>query len=219
MKIQPVKNRFAFAPKKYAAYCLLLLTAFLGVVSSGCTRFEFNQAKLNAEKALKQQKAANTKCAANQPCECQTSTTTNADKSAPQSDLVTRLDDTLTKTKEAKAWPRSEYDHCKRRMPYQFTVVSVSPTIVIGAPMTPLSGVACAANNSAINCLRSKKFMGYYEVDNQLTNAPGLVWFSPEHGPRLFDVPTHANSIYLMIGGQSARLKRKGDQWIFIRKH
>ena len=219
MKIQLVKNRFAFVPKKYAAYCLLLLTTCLGVTLSGCTRFEFNQAKINAEKVLKQQKASNTKCAANQPCECQTSSTTSADKSAPQSDLVAQLDDTLAKTKEAKGWPVSEYDHCKRKMPYHFTVVSVSPTIVIGAPITPLSGAACSANNSTINCLRSKKFMGYYEVGNQLTNAPGLVWFSPEHGPRLFDVPAHANSIFLMIGGQSVRLKRKGDLWVFARKH
>lgn len=205
MKIQLVKNRFAFAPKKYSASCLLLLTVLWGLALSGCTRFEFNQAKSNAEKALKQQKAANTKC--------------TAGNSLPQPGLVAQLDDTLAKTKESKAWPFSENDHCKRKMPYHFTVVSVSPTIVVGAPVTAVSGANCSANNASINCLRSAKFTGYYDVDSKFTHAPGLVWFSPEHGPRLFDVPAHANSIFLMIGGQSVRLKRKGDQWVFARKH
>ena len=205
MKIPQIKNPVACASKKYFSHGLLLLTLCLGLALSGCSRFEFNQAKSNAEKLLKQPAKAEKTC--------------TTDSSAPASDLVARLDDTLLKTKESKTWPLSENDRCKRKIPYHFTVVSVSPIIVIGAPAKSSPSSRCSTNNAAINCLRSKKFMGDYEVDSKLTHTPGLVWFSPEHGPRLFDVPAHANSIYLMIGGQSARLKRKGDQWIFIRKH
>ena len=205
MKIPQIKNPIACVSQKYSSHGLLLLALCLGFALSGCSRFEFNQAKSNAEKLLKQPAPAEKTCP--------------TDSSAPASDLVARLDDTLLKTKESKTWPRSENDRCKRQIPYHFTVVSVSPTIVIGAPAKLSSSSRCSANNAAINCLRSKKLAGYYEVDSKLTHTPGLVWFSPEHGPRLFDVPAHANSIYLMIGGQSARLKRKGDQWIFVRKH
>ena len=205
MKIPQIKNPIACVSQKYSSHSLLLLALCLGFALSGCSRFEFNQAKSNAEKVLKQPVSAEKTCA--------------TETSAPSSDLVARLDDTLLKTKESKTWSRSENDRCKRQIPYHFTVVSVSPTIVIGAPVKSSSSSRCSANNAAINCLRSKKLAGYYEVDSKFTHTPGLVWFSPEHGPRLFDVPTHANSIFLMIGGQSARLKRKGDQWIFVRKH
>jgi hypothetical protein len=204
MKIPPIKSPTSFASKTYSVQGLLILSLCFGLALSGCSRFEFNQAKSNAEKMLKQPTLAE------KPCP--------ADNSALASDLVSRLDDTLLKTKESKTWPFSEYDRCKRKMPYHFTVISVSPIVVIGAPITKLSGATFAANSLAINCLRSKKFMGYYEVDNQLANARGLVWFSPEHGPRLFDVPSHANSIFLMISGQSVRLKRKGDLWVVSNK-
>lgn len=205
MKIPQIKKSITCASKTYSSQGLLILTLCFGLALSGCSRFEFNQAKSNAEKLLKQPALAEKSCP--------------VDNSAPASDLVARLDDTLLKTKESKTWPLSENDRCKRQIPYHFTVVSVSPTIVIGAPAKSSSSSRCSTNNAAINCLRSKKLAGYYDVDSQFPHTSGLVWFSPEHGPRLFDVPAHANSIFLMIGGQSVRLKRKNNLWLMSNKH
>jgi hypothetical protein len=135
------------------------------------------------------------------------------------SDLVSRLDKTLFDTKESKAWPVSATDHCLHKLPYHFTVVSTSPAIVIGSPVTFSANNQCSTNSASINCLRSKLFDGYYEVDNTFTHTPQMVWFSPEHGARLFDVPSQANSIFLLINGKSIRLKRKGNEWRFSEKN
>lgn len=188
----------------YLSSQIIASTLFLVLSLSGCNRYGSKTSKTDTHELATPRATNASQCAQNK---------------AGGSDLVFRLDETLSKTKESKSWPVSNSDHCKRKTPYHFTVVSVSPTIVIGSPAKSSRTSHCSSNNAAINCLRSKKFMGYYEVDNKFTHTPGLVWFSPEHGPRLFDVPAHANSIFLMIGGQSARLKRKGDQWVFIRKH
>lgn len=100
MKIPQIKNSIACVSKKYSSQGLLILTLCLGFALSGCSRFEFNQAKSNAEKLLKQPAPAEKTCP--------------TDSSAPASDLVARLDDTLLKTKESKTWPRSENDRCKQ---------------------------------------------------------------------------------------------------------
>jgi len=135
------------------------------------------------------------------------------------SDLVSRLDKTLFDTKESKAWPVSATNHCLHKLPFHFTVVSISPAIVIGSPVTFSANNQCSTNSASINCLRSKLFDGYYEVNNTFTHTSQMVWFSPEHGARLFDVPSQANSIFLLINGKSIRLKRKGSEWRFSEKN
>jgi len=135
------------------------------------------------------------------------------------SDLVSRLDKTLFDTKDAKSWPVSATNHCQHKLAYNFTVVSTSPAIVIGSPITFSANNQCSTNSAAMNCLRSKLFDGYYVVDDSFMHTPKMVWFSPEHGARLFDVPAQANSIFLLINGKSIRLKRKGNEWHFSQKN
>jgi hypothetical protein len=128
------------------------------------------------------------------------------------SDLTAQLDDTLLQTKEAQTWPlNSDGQH---KFPYRFTILSLSPTIVVGYPITSSAADRC------ISCsyLRSERFSGRYAIATQFAYSSGLVWFSPEHGARLFKVPTHANSVFFVIAGQSAQLKRKGNNWLFTRR-
>ena len=165
----------------------------------GCTRFEAETPKKN-NLPVKSPALIQQACAI--PAD---------DKS---SDLVTRLDSTLLKTKEAKGWSVSDIDRCRHKFPYRFIVVSSSPAVVIGLPTKSSSDATCLS----VNCLRSKRFIGYYEVADKFTHVPGLVWFSPEHGARLFDVPPHANSIFLMLNGKTVRLKKKGNEWMLSKR-
>ncbi|WP_024871458.1 hypothetical protein [Tolumonas lignilytica] len=200
---------------KHFIYGRVILSILLGgLLLSGCSRFESGQNQSAAHNAKPSANLQNA-CASKYQCECQNTSETHSDTHISKTDLVAQLDDTLARTKAIQAWPFSKIDHCRREFPYHFTVVSINPAIVVGAPVQSSSAATC----TSINCLRSRKFIGYYEVDDQFTNEPGLVWFSPEHGPRLFDVPAHANSIFLLIGGKAVRLKRKGNQWHLSRKN
>ena len=128
------------------------------------------------------------------------------------SDLTAQLDDTLLQTKEAQTWPlNSDGQH---KFPYRFTILSLSPTIVVGYPITSSTADRCVS----CSYLRSERFSGRYAIATQFAYSSGLVWFSPEHGARLFKVPTHANSVFFVIAGQSAQLKRKGNNWLFTRR-
>jgi len=128
------------------------------------------------------------------------------------SDLTAQLDDTLLQTKEAQAWPLNGKG--QRQLPYRFTILSLSPTIVVGYPITSSNADRCVS----CSYLRSERFAGRYAIATQFAYSSGLVWFSPEHGARLFKVPTHANSVFFVIAGQSAQLKRKGNNWLFTRR-
>lgn len=189
-------------PARHACRFLLATLLCSGLALSGCTRFEPDAAKNSAQSTLKQPSLPGQTCS----------------PARPQTGLVGLLDETLAKTKEAKAWPVSKSDRCKHQFPYHFTVISVSPVLVIGTPLTSPAKANCVSGNASIHCLRSERFAGRYEVADTFTHASGLVWFSPEHGPRLFDIPQHAKSMYLLINGKSLRLKRKGNQWVFAHK-
>ena len=128
------------------------------------------------------------------------------------SDLTAQLDDTLLQTKEAQTWPLNSKG--QRQLPYHFTILSLSPTIVVGYPITSSTADRCVS----CSYLRSERFSDRYAIATQFAYSSGLVWFSPEHGARLFKVPTHANSVFFMIAGQSAQLKRKGNNWLFTRR-
>lgn len=128
------------------------------------------------------------------------------------SDLTAQLDDTLLQTKEAQAWPLNSKG--QRQLPYRFTILSLSPTIVVGYPITSSTADRCVS----CSYLRSERFSDRYAIATQFAYSSGLVWFSPEHGARLFKVPTHANSVFFMIAGQSAQLKQKGNNWLFTRR-
>lgn len=199
MKIPPFKKPAVTAPVRPSYRWLLAVLLCSGLALSGCTRFEPDAAKSGAQSTLKQSPLPEQQCA----------------PVRPQSGLVAQLDDTLAKTKEAKQWPLSKSDRCKRQFPYHFTVISVSPILVIGTPVTSPADTNCISGNTSIHCLRSEQFAGRYEVADSFAHVPGLVWFSPEHGPRLFDIPQHAKSMFLLINGKSLRLKRKGTQWRF----
>lgn len=162
----------------------------------GCTRFESEAPKKETSSPVKPPAVVQQTCA--------------TDDKGATSDLVSRLDATLLQTKEAKSWPVSDIDHCRRKFPYRFIVVSSSPAVVMGLPVKSPSEATCLS----VNCLRSKRFIGYYEVEERFTSVPGLIWFSPEHGARFFDVPPHANSMFLMLAGKSVRLKKKGNEWM-----
>lgn len=182
----------------------LILTCCIGIVLSGCSRFEFNQTKSNTEKNLKHSTSKEKVCVVE-------------DNSTPTT-LVDRLDATLMQMKESKTWAKSTSDACKKELPYRFTVISVAPIVAMGVPDNRQVNSHCVQNSAAINCLRSKRFTGYYQVDNKFMHATNLVWFSPEHGPRLFEIPAQAKSMFMMIGGQSIRLKRKDNWWSFAKK-
>ncbi len=199
MKTQLFKYPVGSVPVRHSYRFLLAVMFCSGLALFGCTRFEPDAAKSGTQSTLKPSPLPEQQCA---PVRL-------------QSGLVAQLDDTLAKTKEAKQWPLSKSDRCKRQFPYHFTVISVSPILVIGAPVTSPADTNCISGNTSIHCLRSERFAGRYEVADSFAHAPGLVWFSPEHGPRLFDVPTHAKSMFLLINGKSLRLKRKGTQWRF----
>ena len=132
------------------------------------------------------------------------------------SDLTAQLDDTLLQTKEAQTWPQN--DNGQRQLPYRFTILSLSPTIVVGYPITSSAADRCLSAGASCNYLRSERFSGRYAIATQFAYSSGLVWFSPEHGARLFKVPAHANSVFFVIAGQSAQLKRKGNNWLFTRR-
>ena len=199
MKMSLFKKPDGLVPERSSYRWLLAVLLGSGLALSGCTRFEADAAKSSAQSTLKQPALTEQQCT----------------PARPQSGLVAQLDDTLAKTKEAKHWPSSKSDRCKRQFPYHFTVISVSPILVIGTPVTSPADMNCIAGNTSIHCLRSERFAGRYEVADSFAHAPGLVWFSPEHGPRLFDIPQHAKSMFLLINGKSLRLKRKGTQWRF----
>ena len=130
--------------------------------------------------------------------------------------LISRLDDTLAKTAETHHWPKTS-NQCKSRFPYDFKIVSVQPPIVIGIPK-PVDEVGCSPITEPLNCLRSSVFDGSYEIARQFKHSTELVWFSPDHGPRLFKVPSHAKSMFLMISGHSFRMRRQGDTWKVLSK-
>ncbi|MDD2343919.1 MAG: hypothetical protein PHV54_13685 [Tolumonas sp.] len=132
------------------------------------------------------------------------------------SDLTAQLDDTLLHTKEAQAWPLN--NNGQHKFPYHFTILSLSPTIVVGYPLQPSAADHCSSVGASCNYLHSERFAGRYEIATQFAYSSGLVWFSPEHGARLFKVPAHANSVFFVIAGQSAQLRRKGNNWLFTRR-
>ncbi len=202
MKTQLFKKPVGTVPVRHSYRFLLAVMFCSGLALSGCTRFEPDAAKNSAQSTLKQPTLPEQQCTSVRP----------------QSGLVAQLDDTLAKTKEAKRWPLSKADRCKHQFPYHFTVISVSPILVIGTPVTSPADTNCISGNTSIHCLRSERFAGRYEVADSFAHAPGLIWFSPEHGPRLFEVPLNAKSMFLLINGKSLRLKRKGNQWVFTGK-
>lgn len=220
MKIKPFTSltRADLTPMQYFYNHMKLLVLFCGLALYGCSRFESDQARGHAQQALKQLASSGQKCAKDRACDCEQAVADASAKKVSPSGLVAKLDDTLSQTKEFKRWPLSGTGRCQRQLPYHFTVISVSPLLVIGSPVKSLADANCSASDSPLTCLRSKRFAGNYEIANKFTHTPGLVWFSPEHGPRLFDVPQHAKSMYLLINGKSLRLKRKGNQWMFSRK-
>ncbi len=220
MKIKPFTRltRSDLTPMQYVYNHMKLMVLFCGLALYGCSRFESDQARGHAQQALKPQASSGQKCAKDRACDCEQAIADASAKKVAPSDLVAKLDDALSQTKEFKSWPLSGAERCQRKLPYHFTVISVSPILVVGTPVTSLADANCSASDSPLNCLRSKKFAGNYEIANKFTHAPGLVWFSPEHGPRLFDIPQHAKSMYLLINGKSLRLKRKGNQWMFTHK-
>ena len=153
-------------------------------------------------------------CAANRArdSDCQWAFADSQDNKIQLSDLTAQLDDTLLRTKEAQTWPLNGKG--QRQLPYRFTILSLSPTIVVGYPITSSTTDRCVS----CSYLRSERFAGRYAIATQFAYSSGLVWFSPEHGARLFKVPTHANSVFFVIAGQSAQLKRKGNNWLFTRR-
>lgn len=175
---------------------VLLMTTLL---VSGCSRFEFQ---------TKGSKPTSAKSAAAKQDTCPAPFASGT--------LITRLDDTLAKTAETQHWPKTA-DQCKSRFPYDFKIVSVQPPIVIGIPKT-MDEVGCSPISEPLNCLKSSVFDGSYEIATQFKHSTQLVWFSPDHGPRLFKVPSHAKSMFLMIGGHSFRMRRQGDTWRVLNK-
>lgn len=132
------------------------------------------------------------------------------------SDLVQQLDQTLMNASETQGWPVGQNQ--KRKMAYNFTILSIEPTIAVGYPvMGTAASSGCTALFPRGNCLASGKFDGYYRIGTSVPSIPGLAWFSPEHGNRLFSVPQHSNSIFFMINGHEARMKRAATQWSFNR--
>lgn len=148
--------------------------------------------------------------------QCQWAYATATGERVLVSDLVTQLDETLLNMREVQAWPMSEGQH---KFPYRFTILSIFPTIVVGYPLTTYSSAHCASGVVLGSCLPSGRFAGNYALATSVAAVPGLVWFSPEHGARLFKVPPHANSVFFMINGESARMKRQGSKWVFSRKN
>ncbi len=169
------------------------------LIVSGCSRFEFQtkkpESKLSRSGVMKQDA-------------CPTALAGGT--------LISRLDETLAKTVETKHWPKIA-NQCKSRFPYDFKIVSVQPPIVIGIPKS-IDEVGCSPITEPLNCLSSSVFDGNYEIVRQFKHSTELVWFSPDHGPRLFKVPSHAKSMFLMIAGHSFRMRRQGDTWKVLTK-
>ncbi len=156
------------------------------------------------------------KCAgSNSDKQCQWAYEDAAGEKVMVSELVAQLDDTLANTRESRTWPVIDG---QQQLPYRFVILSVSPTIVVGYPAKADSSVRCNTGVSLGHCLPSARFAGNYALATQISAVPGLVWFSPEHGARLFKVPDHTNSVFFMINGQSAKMKRLGTKWQFSRK-
>ncbi|WP_316677343.1 hypothetical protein [uncultured Tolumonas sp.] len=157
-------------------------------------------------------------CAANRArdSDCQWAFADSQDNKIQLSDLTAQLDDTLLHTKEAQTWPLN--NNGQHKFPYHFTILSLSPTIVVGYPIPPSAADHCSSVGSSCNYLHSERFAGRYEIATQFAYSTDLVWFSPEHGARLFKVPPHANTVFFAIAGHSAQLKRKGNGWLFTRR-
>ena len=216
MKIKPFTSltHADLAPMQYFYNYMKLLVLFCGLALYGCSRFESDQARGHAQQALKQLASSAQKCAKDRACDCEQAIADASAKKVSPSGLVAKLDDTLSQTKEFKSWPLSGTGRCQRQLPYRFTILSLSPTIVVGYPITSSTADRCVS----CSYLRSERFSGRYAIATQFAYSSGLVWFSPEHGARLFKVPAHANSVFFVIAGQSAQLKRKGNNWLFTRR-
>lgn len=131
-------------------------------------------------------------------------------------ELIHTLDQTLQNTPESRHWLQDPQSG-KTRIPYQFTILSISPTIVVGYPITAGNSSYCTNQAKYHYCLKSGLFSGAYEVSSSLRYAPNLVWFSPEHGPTIFKAPVGTKSVFFVINGTTVRMKRNGNQWLFKR--
>ncbi len=180
---------------RFRVICFIVFT----FIVSGCSRFEFQTKRPESRPSYS---------AAMKQSACPTAFASGT--------LISRLDETLAKTPESKQWSKTT-NQCKASFPYDFKIVSIQPPIVIGIPKA-IDEVGCSAISEPLNCLRSSVFDGNYEIVRQFKHSTNLVWFSPDHGPRLFKVPSHAKSMFLMIGGHSFRMRRQGDTWKVLTK-
>lgn len=186
---------------KLVSKAILTVTTAVFILLAGCNRFESAFQK-QLPKTKPTTSTAVTDCSKKIP--------------ANGTDLISRLDAALWQTQESKQWPMDKVT-CKRTLPYQFNVLSINPAIIVGAPLKA-PATLCSPLKQPLNCLASKAFNGSYLITDHFKHSPELVWLSPEHGARLFKVPTNAKSIFLMINGKTIRLRRNGSDWSLLNK-
>lgn len=129
--------------------------------------------------------------------------------------LIQTIDATLSNTPESQKWAIDAATG-KTKLPYHFTILSISPTIVVGHPLAA-QATYCENQAKSHYCLNSQKFSGAYEISSTLRFTPNLVWFSPEHGASIFKAPTGTKSVFFVINGTTVRMKRNGNLWLFQR--
>lgn len=184
---------------KFVSKFILSLSTIALILLAGCNRFDSVFHKPIPKTQPAKPVAQN---------DCQKKTLSSG------SDLISRLDAALWQTPESKQWVMDKIT-CKRALPYQFNVVSINPAIIVGAPLQA-PATQCSPIQQPMNCLASKAFNGSFLITDHFKHSPNLVWLSPEHGARLFNVPTNAKSIFLMINGKTIRLRRHGNDWSML---